>query len=213
MIHRHQETKYHTNQAAGFTIGNVSAAGDFAWTKDITDVALPAAGAQPTDTVRIGDEIEVSRIAVKFQIEQRPFVISPQIQGQTIRVIMFQWRPNSVFAATNRPTPAEIAQLLQPGPSVLGVVETNSLSMLEHDRRSQFNILYDKIFKQVDVNNADSCIVTRSFNLPIKRMRKKIQFQGGNTNGMYHVWLLVVGLQNEAVAYGTYNIRTYFKDA
>jgi len=214
IIKRKEESKYHSNLIYQNSFGGTATAlGDFCLAEDLTDVAQ-SAGAS-SDTTRIGDEVEISRLLVKFQMSQD--VIVGQI-GQTNRVIIFQWKPNSLFSVTNRPTVAELSQLLAPGPTNTGVNEYNSLSHFNHDSRSQFNVLYDQSFRQMEagavgVAQSDSVMLTRSFAVNLKRARKKIQYTAGSVNGMYHIWILYLGFYPQLVSAVSHNIRMYFKDA
>jgi len=212
IVRRREETKYHSNLRAYQTLGSVFGVNEYAWCEDLTDVTQSTVAA--SDTTRIGDEVEISRLKVKLAIQANDSAVAGVLGGIN-RVIIFQYKADTPFSVTNRPTLAEIGRILAPGPTTLAGNEFNSLSHFNHDNRGLFNILYDKSFRQMDATHyGDSTIITRSFDVNLKRARKKINYVAGESNeGQYHIYILAVGWYNTEDARLTYNARMYFKDS
>lgn len=211
ILGRKMETKYHTNLVAVRTFGCSDPVGNRIFCTDITDVAQTAGASN--DTTRIGDQITLSKIKVKFQILQLP--LAAVTVGQTVRVIMFQWKPDSTTVTFQDPYPtlAEVATILQPGPSAAGTQDYNSMSHHAHDTRKLYRILYDSSFPMIEGGVSDNGIRSRSFDLNLKKAVKQINYNGGLTTGMNHIFFMCVGLAPTLENNVTADIRIFFKDS
>ncbi|AUM61975.1 capsid [uncultured virus] len=134
-----------------------------------------------TDTTRDGDRLKLLKFYVRGS-----FVFGDSTNF--IRLIFFQWKPNSTPVSTS---------VLLPGPS--GSVDY--LSQYNHDLRQEYKILYDKTFtlvsySQVGVpSNQYIPIASNSIKL-FKFMRKpkstNLQYTGGTTSGTNQVWWMAM---------------------
>jgi len=103
-----------------------------------------------------------------------------------VRVVIFQWHPNSV------PTSANIF--------LFGVTAAVDVySHYNHDQRSQYKILFDKVFTTCGNANAattpNTNFVTtgvRKFTVSLARAAKTVQYVGGTTVGTNLFYLLLV---------------------
>lgn len=203
VVNRKKETKYHTNLGAVQTFGNIDPVTNRAYLNDISDVAQTAGAS--TDTTRIGDQIELTGIKIKYLLSQN---VSAAINDTVNRVIIFQWKGDVAL------TTAEIGRILQNGPSAAGTADLNSLSHYNHDYRHMYTILYDKSFAMSDQGANPKTLFSDVKNIRIKKATKMINYVAGSaTAGDHHIYLLVIGLAPELTSTITFDARIFFKDS
>lgn len=130
-----------------------------------------------TDITRDGDQLMLTSIDVRGMVNVADTT-------NLVRLIFFQWRPNSNPALTD---------ILNTG--VNGIVP-DVYSMYNHDQKGQFKVLYDKTFKLAGFGTSASpsgAVSQEIFKLTLaKKLIKKLQYINGTTAGMNQVWYLAI---------------------
>lgn len=159
-----------------------------------------------TDTTRVGDELTWVSTKFRFEIVNSQGALSDVYNN--MRLMIFQWHPNSV------PTAADV---LIPGPSG----SPDILSTYGHDRRAEFTVLYDETFKTVGnqlaaTTPATSIITTgvQTRDVSLRFARKKCGFTGASTNANEMLYLLIV-TDSIVAPHPTisYQMKTFFRDS
>lgn len=189
-VKRQDETKFFD---ANTTVAQQYGSGAGVITAQVSATAQGIAANQ-----RIGDQIVPQRYEIKMQLfNQNTNPVS------TTRVIIFQFRPNSV------PT---LASVLDNGPS--GAPDINS--PLNFDLRATYKVIWDKRFNMTGgVSSSNQALtISKNINL-VKKGVAKVNFNAAATTGDHQIWAIILG-SNAAGATGqlvTYSGRLYFKDA
>lgn len=164
---------------------NASTAGFF---QSLTD--LPQGD---TDITRDGDQVEA------YTVDLRYYAFT-QDATNLVRVILFQWVPNTAIAT---PTLADI---------LLNAGTYDALAPYETDNHQMWKILYDRTHSMAQTGAA-SANVTKLIRKKIKVSRKKVQFEGGTTDGTNKVYMLVISDSGVANHPGiTYVARVNYLD-
>lgn len=167
----------------------------------LTDVPLPAAGAQPTDVTRIGDSIKITSIDIRAMLFYTPDVTNDP--GQLFRIVIFQYKPN------NGLLPPSQARLLNndengfPGP----------LSHQVISYQNDYHILYDRMYTVIgstSTTGVSNQVKHVHINVPLKRATKKLEFDGNTTAHNNAVYMAIfssssnaAGIADPAVGYQT----------
>lgn len=153
------------------------------------------------DNQRVGDKIKLGKMYLRL-------FWGPGDSENFMRFILFQWKPSDLAYV---PT---VADILLPGP---GGVQ-NIGSQYNHDRRSQFKILYDKTMNLIGDGAAPETSytsLTRGFSVDtITPKLNSIQFEAATFNGMNHVYML--GLSDSNVIphpYIYFSLKIMYTDA
>lgn len=163
------EVKYHTTQ-----IDTQNATDNLGQLQRLTSVPLPAAGAQPTDTTRIGDSI------YNKALEIRGIIKCAGTTPTNCRLIVFQWHVDDNVTV---PVSTDILSVSQSGGN------PSALSPFQHDaiKANKFTVLYDRTFPGNVYGDSSISIYKK---IDLKFAKKKIQFTGGTLNGMHHIYAL-----------------------
>jgi len=122
-----------------------------------------------TDNSRDGDQLTLH--GIEFRLGIKISTTTPTF----LRVIMFQWKPNTV------PVQSQI---------LLDKHNTSNapMSMYAHDTRQMYNILYDTLIELDTVAHPAHVVYHRQ----MKSFSPKIQFTAGGTAGTNHIYMYVV---------------------
>lgn len=149
-------------------------------------VDVPQTSSNATDITRIGDQITMT------SYEFRGYIAGGDTYN-LLRLMVFQWFPDYL-----------------PGASDILINAVNGvISPYSHDNRFDFNILFDRTYRMgTDWQH------THYIHFYIKKFReRRIQFDGGTTNGSNKLFLLLVSdsaaLPNPTIAYDS---KLNFKD-
>jgi len=158
-----------------------------------------------TDSTRIGDELLWQSIKMRFEIVNSLGVGSDTYNN--FRVCIFQWHPNSTPAATD---------VFIPGPT--GVPDC--WSTYGHDRRHEFTIIYDEIFKTVGNAQAATTPNTSAITtgvqdraVSLRFAKKKCSFVGAGVTATNLFYLALVS-DSSAIPHPsiTYQMKTFYRD-
>jgi len=111
-----------------------------------------------TDNTRDGDQVTLH--SIEFRLSIKISTTTPTF----LRVIMFQWKPNTI------PVYAQI---------LLDKHNTSNacMSMYQHDSRQMYNILFDTLVEVDTVSHPAHCV----HHLQMKGFAPKIQYTSGST--------------------------------
>lgn len=149
----------------------------------LTAVPMPAAGAQPTDTTRIGDKITLTSLHIKAKATIDSDVGNAP-EGYLIRCVVYQYKPNNALLAPNQTRLFVSDNTLNPGP----------MSHQNIDHHADYHILYDstKTMSNLIAANAGSVPMNGirfwNFYVPLKRATKSLQFDNatlGHNDAIY----------------------------
>lgn len=198
IIHRNQELKYVYFTAAATAVNSTPlfAAGQF-------DVAQGV-----TDQDRIGDSIDwCGTTELRIQVVNGQGATADTYNN--VRLIVFQWHPNSVPVAAN---------LLLNGPS--GAPDI--YSALNHDNRQQYLVLFDKTWKTVGPSNntlvqgPNTNATTTGimhYRISLKRATKHVQYVAGSLTATNRLWTMFVSdsalATHPSVAY---TFKSFYRD-
>ena len=196
MVHRNIELKYFAfNSGLGSAIGS---------TMNIS----PAPFLVPqgtTDSSRIGDELTWVSMKIRFEIVNSLGVASDTYNN--FRVCIFQWHPNSTPAATD---------VFIAGPSG----SPDVWSTYGHDRRHEFTIVYDEVFKTVGNAQAATTPNTSALttgvqdrSISLRFAKKKCSFVGAGVTASNLFYIALVS-DSTAVPHPTisYQLKTFYRD-
>lgn len=168
-----------------------------------------------TDQGREGDQIMLAGFLRFNYILQCDLGNDAVQQTPNIRVVLFQWHPQTISGGASEPT---LAQLFNNGPS--GAPDV--LSFFNHDNRFMYTIIYDKLHKLVGpgtaTTNAYNPIVTLNRKLAFKygkRVQRKLQYSAGTSttasNHLYICYLadVISDAQNPTI---TWNAKIVYHD-
>lgn len=149
-----------------------------------------------TDITRVGDKATLTSLNLKYQITGGDAT-------NLLRVIVYQWHPNSTLAA---PTAANVMQYFNIGDN------REVLSPYTHDYKGQFTILFDRLHSTTLVGS-NQAISWQGY-VSLRRARKQLEFTAGGQEAANHIYLLVLG-DSTAVTHPTftYLARVMFTDA
>lgn len=160
------------------------------------DLVIPIVGG--LDTERIGDKIKVKRMHIRGGI-------GPGDEFGLVRVIFFQWFPNSIPTA---------GSILLTGPS--GNID--QFSQYSHDLRDEFSILSDITYHLEGNGTANTAPYTSNsqylFNFTLKPTNRDVQFLGSGTTGTNKIWWL--GLSDSTAVpnpFISFQAKTLFTDS
>jgi hypothetical protein len=142
-----------------------------------------------TDSTRIGDEVYAEKLDFSYW----------SIVGSTnaaMRVILFQWKDLSV--------PAIEDVLFNNGGN-----SASFLSPYNMDEEPQRHILYDNVFAMNPLDNINHVEQVRGLKIPYK----KIQFEGGSTDGIGKIYLLIISSNSANLPTLGYFSKLTFTDA
>lgn len=190
LIRNVQELKYFEGSSQNADISTSPA---------ILDISAVSQG--DTDTTRDGDRLQwVGKIDFRYSLD---------IADATniIRVMIFQWKPNSSPAA---------GSLFLNGPT--GAVDV--WSNYGHDHRQEYTILYDKTYSLVGnggaatVPTTTSSQIVRFVRISLKRIAKMAQFTAGTTAGTNKLYLYLISdsalVGNPTI---TFSAKVFFRDS
>lgn len=188
LVTRRAELKYHSRTWNGQTFG----VGNNYFLDDLTNVA-----AGTTDTTRIGDKIQLSRI--EYQMSLFPLTAT---STHTVRVIFFQYKPN------------DAAQLT----SIDGIVDNGATGVIDpwspydHDFKTDYTIISDRTYQ---LNPNQSTIISLGLKkLNVKKVRHDITFDAGATFGGNHIYVAFITNSPIAAPPSVYGrARIYFRDS
>lgn len=154
-----------------------------------------------TDNTRVGDKIKLMKMYLRL-------FWGPGDGVDFVRFILFQWRPSDQLSG---PTASDIL-LVGAG----GGIDISS--HYNHDKRSQFKIVYDKTINICGSgNSADSPDGPASRGFEIQTLLPKIPdvfFDAGSARGMNHVYALAISDSNVAPhPYIYYTLKVMYTDA
>lgn len=190
LIRHVQELKYHVTEAIGQQIST---------TPTIQDLTAITQG--DTDQTRDGDRLQLAgKIDFRFHL----FIGD---SSNVVRVIIFQWHPNSTPSA---------GQILLNGPT--GVIDY--LSTYSHDNRQEYRILFDKVYSLIGDGVADVSAYTtltqivRVYRISLKKATKMVQFAAATVDGTNKIYILRVSDSN-AIPYPLmgYQAKVFFRDS
>jgi len=158
-----------------------------------------------TDSTRIGDELTWISIKLRFEILNSSGALSDAFNN--VRLVIFQWKPNSTPVATD---------VFIPGPS--GVPDI--WSTYGHDRRNEFCIVYDESFKTVGnqlaaTNPATSDLTTgvQDRSISLKYAQKKCHFSAAGVTASNLFFIALVSDSSVAPHPTiTYQVKTFYRD-
>lgn len=160
------------NQELKFAITNINFG--TSTTGVLGDVTLIAQG--DTDNTRDGDRLKLKRFFIRG-------VISTGDVTNILRIIWFQWGPNSVPTASS---------ILLNGFS--GSIDYTS--QYNHDNRQEYVILYDTLFHMEGNGSAATApygpTSQNTFSYTLKPRWTELQYVGGTTVGTNHVYYFVI---------------------
>lgn len=160
-------------------------------TGEVTGISAVPQG--DTDTDRDGDRLKLAS-TLYFRYEIRLQSGSLGDNTNIVRVMVFQWRPN---------TTPQVADILNNGPAS-GGAGPDYLSALQHDTRMNYKILYDRTHflagnGYIDtvtnlINAPYGCCskVVRSPTISLKNVNHQIQFQSGGLVGNNKLYTLTI---------------------
>lgn len=141
---------------------------------------------------RIGQEIRL--VAMKARYEWRV-----ADSTNTIRMIVFQWHGDS----TDTPTSADILE------DDTGGTGQPWLSPTKFFARN-FTVLRDKL---ADIEVAANEVITGTWTIPLKKIRKRVTFGASNASGTNHIYILFLS-DSTATTHPTLSVfgKLMFKD-
>lgn len=164
----------------------------------IFPLSVPAQG--DGDTQRDGDRIKLKKIHIRGNL-----VYSSDVTN-IVRVIWFQWKPNTTPTA---------AGLLLNGPS--GFIDVHS--EYSHDFRQQFNILKDKTYKLIGNGLAATSPLTSDsvqlFKFTIsKGFNTQLQYAAGGVTGTNLIYYLAIS-DSSVISHPalTFNAKVMYTDS
>jgi len=182
---------------------------------NIVDMSAIAQGA--LDTERVGDRLSwCGSITFKYDITKNTANLTPM---EYIRVILFQWHPES-GATAGVPVAADV--LLND--AITGAITYRST--YNHDRRQMYKILYDRnitlngransstgVGQTFTTDSTTSTCIQRTAFIPMTKATKKVQFTAATTEGTNKVYLMVIGSEPAGTpALFAYNLKIFFRD-
>lgn len=182
-----KEVEY--KQYAAATTGVVPAYTGIAGANFFNLTAIPQG---PSDSTRNGDEVTLKHIHLRlFFINNTGLNSNPYVIW---RVIVFQYKASDLVTA---PTITNI--LLS---SAANGGNSGALSSRNIDYLSIYNVLYDRMFQTVaglpsSTNNGSVANYTSlvKISVPMKYVKRKIQYIAGSTNAVNNIYLLVTTAQ------------------
>lgn len=167
LVHKESETKFF--DTTPFNGSGIDTTGSFAILSGV------AQGIQ--DSQRIGDKLTLRACRIAY-------TMVPGDPYNVVRIVVFQWYPNTVLTI---PTASLIVE-------ALGI---NYMAPIRHDHvNNQFKVLYDKRFTMVLPAaagiGADSSVRTGNIIVPMKWVRKSVDFTSASTNAANHLYVYVV---------------------
>lgn len=130
-----------------------------------------------TDTSRDGDRLMITKVYVRGY-----WTFSNDLYN-TIRLIFFQWKPNTTPAATD---------ILLAGPSA----SVDTVSQYNHDNRQLYKIMWDKFYHIEGNGTTSSQPLTstgiRPFHAILHMPNKQLQYVAGSTTGTNQFYYLAV---------------------
>lgn len=158
IIKSKQELKYH-NVSDQVTVND---------TGTVFNISQIAQG--DTDQTRDGDALLATSIHCKFQVGRAD-------NTNMMRVILFRWLAED----TSTIDPPTMTKILQTTGSV------QPMAQLNHDFRSKFQVLYDRIVTVDQVANDQYF-----WQINKKLAKVPMRFSAGTTNGKNKIWMLAV---------------------
>lgn len=171
IVNRKFEKKYHID-GVDFLPGT-------SWVFDrMTDV--PQSTTASTDITRIGDLITLKNLRIRISIFPNPLNV---IRYRYVRVVIFQWKPNSALAA-----PVATA-LFQTDP-VPGTITYNSF--WGRDTRTQYKVLFDRTFilsGDTTAGYTESLVRQVNTFVPMRKMIKDLRFSASGLEAANHLYI------------------------
>jgi len=145
-----------------------------------------------TDTTRDGDRIYLKKMYIRGLLDVSD-------ETNIVRLIFFQWKPNSAATATN---------ILAPGPS--GSIDVNS--HYQHDNRQMYKILWDKTMLIAGPGTTPETPITpinqKRFQLILNRgLNRQMQFSAGTTTSTNQIYYIAVS-DSSVIAHPTLTMMT-----
>lgn len=174
----------------------------------LTDVPMPAAGAQPTDTTRIGDKITITSCHIRWVVNTDADVGNVP-DGYTFRIVVYQYKPNNGLLAPNQTRLFASDFTTTP----------NCLSHQQVDHYRDYHIVYDKVVTlspnvSAAGTNASNSVRFGSFWVPMKKIQKQLQYDAASLSHNSALYLAVFcNSTGTADPYFNYQSRLRFLDA
>lgn len=175
-------------------------------TPGLQDLFLPAQGVQ--DVQRVGDTVELCG-NMEFIVDVYFNSLSANLT-QLLRLIIFQWHPNSVPN-----TPANTASgdiLILTTISQPATPRVDPVSQYNMDTRQEYHILWDKMFV---VNTATSGPQRFCYKklISTKKCQKHVQFSNTGTVGTNKIYALQISSETVAGPSLRMSSRIYYRDS
>lgn len=159
-----------------------------------------------TDTSRIGDQLTLAG-SIDFRLH-----LSSADSYNIIRWILIQWHPTS----TTTPFPAtDGSDVLVAGPSTA----IDYLSMYNHDKRSDYTVLFDKTYTLVGNGTSGtypyttSSQIVKHYRISLKKASKKVQFVGAGLQASNRLfWIYVSDSSGVSHPQAAYSSKLFFRD-
>lgn len=156
-------------------------------------------GQGTTDISRVGDKIVAVSAQLRYILRQP----SSATQNTNCRIIYFQW-----FDFNNSPSYSDII-------SPIGVPNADNIlsAQYNHDKKSQYRILYDKMIDLPPASQDNSVVnVVRT----LKLREKKLEFLASGTAARWGIWCILISDYANAQPNKplfTHTLRLNFRDA
>lgn len=182
-INRNTEFKWFGGGVADFFCGNGAGYGQFNMT------LVPQPGGAPIDSTRIGDRITLKSIHLNVRLKGPTVAAVPY--GQSIRIMIFQFLAPSTTAAPITPS---VNNLLL-ADTITGV--RSACSFRDVDHQKNYIMLYDKTYhienQCTAVGTASNWLKLIKIRLPMKYVKKTIQYSAGGTESANSIWFGAIG--------------------
>lgn len=147
-----------------------------------------------TDVGRIGDKINVKSIRIRGVVQTFP---NPGNNNNALlfKLCVFQYHDvvDGTVATINAQLP--ITQVFYPGWDTLNVGPDSFTNM---DRRTQFTVLYEKLFKVTNVIDNIPGMHVLNFKVPLKYAKRHTEYiSGSTTQAANHYFLVVLDQSNQ----------------
>jgi len=143
-----------------------------------------------TDSDRVGDEITVKHLSMNFLLRNQVGATSNEFND--IRILIFQYKATDML-----PIPSE---MFITNNALGGGAVNSAYSCRNIDYLGVYNVLYDKTFHlEAGTPNALNYATTGNSwkhvkaTIPLKYVKRKIQFKAASTNTTNGLWLMAIG--------------------
>lgn len=163
------------------------------WTYQLNDISDPASG--NTDQTRIGDEISVRDIELRYGV----YLSASDVSGISahMRVCIIQSYADNTSGLTGNSW------------FFNNTTAVSYISMYNHDNRRMYKVLYDE-----DIALSTTGPINAYRTVIVKPGRKKVRFQGTGVTGDGHIYVVFVSSLNTSSApYIDYNVRLNYTDS